>query len=189
MQIGVPSRADIIAYQDERAEVDRLVARINHAHPRPDGSTPVQFIETSLDDIDLATWYRAADTLVVTSLADGMNLIAKEFVACRGDGGGVVVLSEFAGAAMDLTDALIVNPYDIYAIKQAMLHSRELSVTEQQGRMTAMRDRVRFHDVHHWAEQFLECLRGDHIGRPHTMRGWASRLRHRLSSAPLRRAG
>ena len=180
VQIGVPSRADIIAYQDERAEVDRLVASINHAHPRADGSTPVQFIESSLDDIGLATWYLAADTLVVTSLADGMNLIAKEFVATRGDGGGVVVLSEFAGAAADLTDALVVNPYDIDAIKTALLHSRELSVTEQQGRMTAMRDRVRCHDVHHWADQFLARLHADHVEQPHSVRGWAGRIRQRL---------
>ena len=180
VQIGVPSRADIVAYQDERAEVDRLVGSINRAHPRPDGSTPVQFIESSLDDVGLATWYRAADTLVVTSLADGMNLIAKEFVAARGDGAGVVVLSEFAGAAADLTDALVVNPYDIDAIKAALLHSRELSVTEQQGRMTAMRDRVRCHDVHHWAEQFLERLRNGPVEHPHTVRGWASRVRQHL---------
>jgi trehalose 6-phosphate synthase len=182
VQIGVPSRADISAYQEERAEVERLVASINRAHTRPDGSTPVEFIESSLDDPGLATWYRAADTLVVTSLADGMNLIAKEFVASRGDGGGVVVLSEFAGAASDLTDALVVNPYDIDAIKQAMLQSRELSVTEQQGRMTAMRDSVRLHDVHHWADQFLERLRADHIGREHTVRGWVSRVRERLAA-------
>ena len=183
VQIGVPTRADILAYQDERAEVNRLVASINRAHTRPDGTTPVQFIETSLDDVGLATWYRAADTLVVTSLADGMNLIAKEFVATRGDGGGVVVLSEFAGAAADLTDALIVNPYDIDGIKNALLLSRQLSAAEQQGRMTAMRDRVRCHDVHHWAEQFLERLRAEPVGRNQgTMRSLVARVRRHLAS-------
>jgi trehalose 6-phosphate synthase len=182
VQIGVPSRADITAYQDERAEVDRLVASINRAHARPDGTTPVQFIETSLDDVGLATWYRAADTLVVTSLADGMNLVAKEYVATRGDGGGVVVLSEFAGAAADLTDALIVNPYDIDGIKNALMLSRQLDVAEQQGRMTAMRDSVRCHDVHHWAELFLDRLRAEPGGHPHaSMRSVVTRVRRLLS--------
>jgi trehalose-6-phosphate synthase len=87
-----------------------------------------------------------------------MNLVAKEFVATRADGDGAVVLSEFAGAARDLDGALIVNPYDIEAIKLALLGALELPSTERRDRMGRMRDHVRQHDVHHWADEFLRRL-------------------------------
>jgi trehalose 6-phosphate synthase len=118
----------------------------------------VHLIESSLDEAALAAWYRAADAMVVTSLADGMNLVAKEFVAARSDLGGVVVLSEFAGAAHDLSGALIVNPYDVEAIKGAMLTAVQLSPSERASRMVAMRDEVSRNDVHAWAQQFLDRL-------------------------------
>jgi alpha,alpha-trehalose-phosphate synthase [UDP-forming] len=158
VQVAVPSRSDVPAYQDERADVEALVERINATHRRPDGTGPVLYLETALDDAGLAGWYRAADALVVTSLADGMNLVAKEFVAARGDLDGVVVLSEFAGAALDLDRALVVNPYDIDAIKGALLAALELPLEERSERMKAMRDRVRHNDVERWAQSFLERL-------------------------------
>ena len=158
VQVAVPSRTDVPAYQDERIEVEALVDRINARYRRRNGVGPVQYIESSFDDTGLAAWYRAADALVVTSLADGMNLVAKEFVAARGDGDGMVVLSEFAGAAQDLPEALIVNPYDIEAIKSALMTAVSLAPEERQERMAAMRDSVRLHDVHHWADHFLQRL-------------------------------
>ncbi|MDP1794093.1 MAG: trehalose-6-phosphate synthase, partial [Acidimicrobiales bacterium] len=158
VQVAVPSRSDVQAYQDERSEVEALVERINSLHRRQNGTGPVKYIESSFDDNGLAAWYRAANALVVTSLADGMNLVAKEFVAARGDVDGVVVLSEFAGAAQDLDGALIINPYDIDAIKKALLSSLELPHVERTARMESMRDTVRRNDVHHWARQFLERL-------------------------------
>ena len=121
VQVSVPSREGIADYGDERDEVERLVNDTNRLHRRPDGSGPVHHITSQLDETDLAGWYRAADSLVVTSYADGMNLVAKEFVASRDDLAASVVLSEFTGAAHDLPGALIVNPYDIDAVKQAML--------------------------------------------------------------------
>jgi trehalose 6-phosphate synthase len=158
VQVAVPSRSDVPAYQDEQVEVAALVERINRLHADPDGGGPVRFIEASLDDVGLAAWYRAADVLVVTSLADGMNLVAKEFVAARSDLGGVLVLSEFAGAAQDLEGALIVNPYDVDAIKEALITARDVSVSGASSRMVTMRDLVRRNDVHHWAGSFLEQL-------------------------------
>jgi len=158
VQVAVPSRSDVPAYQDEREEVGAIVERINTRHCHLNGSGPVRYIESSFDDTGLAAWYRAANALVVTSLADGMNLVAKEFVAARGDGDGVVVLSEFAGAAQDLPEALIINPYDIEAIKSALLTALSLPVDERRSRMTSMRDNVRYHDVHRWAQHFLERL-------------------------------
>jgi alpha,alpha-trehalose-phosphate synthase [UDP-forming] len=159
VQVAVPSRGEVAAYQDERDEVQAWIDRINSDHRRADGSGPVHYLETSLDDVGLAAWYRAADVLVVTSLADGMNLVAKEFVAARVDVDGALVLSEFAGAARDLDGALIVNPYDIDAIKSALMGALELPVNDRRERMRLMRESVRHHDVHHWAEQFLGRLR------------------------------
>lgn len=158
VQVAVPSRADVPAYQDERTEVEQLIEHINTVHARPDGTGPVHYIEKSLDDAGLAEWYRAADVLVVTSLADGMNLVAKEFVAANVDGDAVLVLSEFAGAAHDLDGAIIVNPYDIDAIKKALLVSMEMATVDRVERMDRMRAELRRHDVHHWAEVFLERL-------------------------------
>jgi alpha,alpha-trehalose-phosphate synthase [UDP-forming] len=158
VQVAVPSRSDVPAYQDERADVEALVERINATHRRPDGTGPVRYLESSLDEVGLAGWYRAADALVVTSLADGMNLVAKEFVAARGDLDGVVVLSEFAGAALDLDRALIVNPYDIDAIKGALIAALEMGCDERRERVEAMRERVRRNDVQRWAQQYLDRL-------------------------------
>jgi trehalose 6-phosphate synthase len=189
VQVAVPSRSDVPAYQEEQVEVAALVERINRLYPDRDDHGPVRFIEASLDDVGLAAWYRAADVLVVTSLADGMNLVAKDFVAARSDLGGVLVLSEFAGAAHDLEGAIIVNPYDVDAVKQALVAARDLSPADVTSRMTTMRDLVRRNDVHHWARSFLEQLESTHpadgrvraIGRAvitsvhrrvSTVRGW-----------------
>ena len=158
VQVAVPSRSDVPAYQDERSEVEALVAKINAGHPRKNGTVPVIHIETSLGEAEMAAWYRAADALVVTSLADGMNLVAKEFVAARADLGGSLILSEFAGAAQDLEGALIVNPYDIEAIKDALVAALEMPAAEQASRLERMRTAVRSNDVHRWARIFIDRL-------------------------------
>ena len=158
VQVAVPSRSDVAAYEDEREEVEHLIERINGKHPRADGSMPVHYIDSSLDEAEMAAWFRAANALVVTSLADGMNLVAKEFVAARGDLGGTLVLSEFAGAAQDLDGALIVNPYDIEAIKRALVAARDMPSVEQAARLMSMRSAVEHNDVHRWARTFLNRL-------------------------------
>lgn len=158
VQVAVPSRSDVAAYEDERSEVEELIETINTKHRRTDGSVPVLYIDSSLDEVEMAAWYRAADALVVTSLADGMNLVAKEFVAARGDLGGTLILSEFAGAAQDLDGALIVNPYDIEAIKQALMIALDMPLVERAARLKKMRAAVRRNDVHRWARNFLDRL-------------------------------
>jgi trehalose 6-phosphate synthase len=158
VQVSVPSREGISDYGDEREEVERLVDDTNARHQLPDGRVPVHHITTSLDEAELAAWYRAADCLVVTSYADGMNLVAKEFVACRGDLEASVVLSEFAGAAQGMPGALIVNPYDIDAVKYALLQARRMPTAERADRMRTMRDAVAASDVHTWANSFLRRL-------------------------------
>ena len=158
VQVAVPSRADVPAYEDEREEVEALIARINGKHPRANGSVPVIYMDTSLDEVEVAAWFRAANALVVTSLADGMNLVAKEFVAARGDLQGALVLSEFAGAAQDLDGALIVNPYDIEAIKRSLVAAIEMPAVERAARLKSMRAAVQHNDVHRWARNFLHSV-------------------------------
>ena len=159
VQVAVPSRSDVAAYEDERDEVEELVEKINSRHGRQDGSVPVCYIDYSLDEMAMASWFRAADALVVTSLADGMNLVAKEFVAARGDLDGALILSEFAGAAQDLDGALIVNPYDIEDIKNALMTAIDMPRVERAARLRTMRAAVRHNDVHRWARTFLDRLR------------------------------
>ena len=131
VQISVPSREEIFDYGEQREEVEWLVADINERHGGPDGRVPVLHITSQLDEGELSEWYRAADCVVVTSYADGMNLVAKEFVAARGDLGASLVLSEFAGAAQAMPGALIVNPFDIDAVKQAMMRARRMTAGER----------------------------------------------------------
>jgi trehalose 6-phosphate synthase len=165
VQVAVPSRADVAAYEDERDEVETLIETINTNHQRSDGSTPVVYMDSSLDEVGMAGWFRAADAMVVTSLADGMNLVAKEFVAARCDLGGTLILSEFAGAAQDLDGALIVNPYDIEAIKRALVTAINMPSVESAARMKTMRAAVKHNDVHRWARNFLNRLVSTAAGR------------------------
>jgi trehalose 6-phosphate synthase len=158
VQVAVPSRTDVAAYQEERKAVEALIDRINAKHRRTNGTLPLVYVDTSLDDVGLATWYRAADALVVTSLADGMNLVAKEFVSARDDLGATLILSEFAGAAADLDGAIIVNPYDIEAIKRALMSAAAMPLSARASRLKTMRSAVRVHDVGHWVRTFLEQL-------------------------------
>lgn len=164
VQVAVPGRTSIADYQDERAEIEEVVASVNRRHIRACGVGPIRYLTTNLGEAELAEWYRAADALVVTSLADGMNLVAKEFVACRGDVGASVILSEFAGAVNDLPGALVVNPYDTEGVKRALLTAYRMPAAERAERMTAMREQVRHHTVHDWAQTFLERLNS--VGTP-----------------------
>ena len=173
VQVAVPTRTDVPAYQEEKEAVEGLAERINQRHATPGSPGPVQYLDTPLDGPELAAWYRRADALVVTSLADGMNLVAKEFVSARTDLDGAVVLSEFAGAAHDMPGAIIVNPYDIEAIKRAMVDVFRMSPMERHERMSTMRDAVEANDVHHWARRFVERLRAAPVARPFRFPGRA----------------
>jgi trehalose 6-phosphate synthase len=165
VQVSVPSREEIFDYGEQRDEVEWLVADINERHGDGKGRLPVRHITSQLDEAELSEWYRAADSLVVTSYADGMNLVAKEFVAARGDLGASVVLSEFAGAAQAMPGALIVNPFDIDAVKQAMLQARRMPPEERAARMSEMRQAVGETDVHAWASSFLRRLSRSRLRR------------------------
>ncbi|HVX41800.1 MAG TPA: trehalose-6-phosphate synthase [Gemmatimonadaceae bacterium] len=157
IQVAVPSRGNVGAYRKARAEVDGLVGRINGDLSTPTWS-PIRYLYRSVPPTTLLALYRAADVMVVTPVRDGMNLVCKEFVASRVDGDGVLILSEFAGAADELTDALVVNPYDVDGVADALSQALTMPGHERRRRMTALRAQTLEHDVHQWADRFLATL-------------------------------
>jgi trehalose-6-phosphate synthase len=117
---------------------------------------PVHYTYESLEREELVAYYKAADVMVVTPLVDGMNLVAKEFVASRVDEDGVLLLSEFAGAAHELSEAVLVNPYDIDGVALAMRQAIELEPAERLRRMREMRNTVRENDLEAWTRRILD---------------------------------
>ncbi|HEX8789814.1 MAG TPA: bifunctional alpha,alpha-trehalose-phosphate synthase (UDP-forming)/trehalose-phosphatase, partial [Polyangiaceae bacterium] len=160
VQIAVPSRDQVPSYQEYRRQVDEMVGRINGIYGTVDW-TPIHYVHRSLDARKVVALYCAADVMLVTPLRDGMNLVAKEFVTCRTDEDGVLVLSEFAGAAAEMGEALQVNPYDIDAMAQSYSDALEMPEEERCVRMRALRGRIGSRDVHHWAQSFISTLEGE----------------------------
>jgi trehalose 6-phosphate synthase len=157
IQIVVPSREHIPEYYDLKTEIERLVGRINGEFTRP-GWVPIHYIHRSLDRTDLLSYYRAAAIGLVTPLRDGMNLVAKEFCACNVDGDAVLILSEFAGAAAQLQDgALLVNPYDVEGVADAIQKAFTMDAEERRARMMRIRKTVREHDIFWWTDAFLRA--------------------------------
>jgi trehalose 6-phosphate synthase/phosphatase len=157
IQVAVPSRMDVGAYEEFRGMVDQQVGRINGTYGTLDVQ-PVHYLFQSFPQRQIVTMYRAADVMLVTPLRDGMNLVAKEYVACRNDENGVLILSEFAGAASQLEAALQVNPYDIDQVATAIKRAITMPLDEQESRMRSLRDEVAREDVHHWASSFVQAL-------------------------------
>ena len=159
VQVATPSRERVDQYRILRDDIDRLVGHINGDHGRI-GRPAISYMHSSYPQEEMAALYRAADIMVVTPFRDGMNLVAKEYVACRFDGDGALVLSEFAGASEELRQAYLVNPYDINGMKAQMLAAYSANEKERTKRMKAMRKTVAEHDVAAWAGSFLEDLGG-----------------------------
>jgi trehalose 6-phosphate synthase len=157
VQVATPSRERVEQYRVLRDDIDRLVGRINGDLGRI-GKPVISYLHSSYPQHEMASLYRAADIMVVTPYRDGMNLVAKEYVACRYDGDGALVLSEFAGAAEELRQAWQVNPYDINGMKAALVEAYHADPKELQRRMKAMRKTVMEYDVAAWAALFLEEL-------------------------------
>jgi trehalose 6-phosphate synthase len=157
VQVATPSRERVEQYRRLRDDIDRLVGRLNGDLGRL-GRPAISYMHNSYPREEMAALYRAADIMVVTPLRDGMNLVAKEFVACRYDDKGALVLSEFAGAADELRQAYMVNPYDINGMKEAILTAMRAEPRDLARRMKAMRRTVAEHDVKDWARKFLEVL-------------------------------
>ncbi len=157
VQVATPTREAVEHYQDERHEVERLVGAINGRYSRI-GLPVVHYLYQTLPFDELIALYRAGDVMLVTPFRDGMNLVAKEYAASHIDGDGVLVLSEFAGAADELTDAVLVNPHDDRALQQAIITAVEMDRHERRSRMAGLRDQIRKSDVQGWADRFLSQL-------------------------------
>ncbi len=160
VQVATPSRERVQQYKLLRDDINRLVGRINGDVGRI-GQQPVTYLHASYPRNEMAALYRAADVMVVTPLRDGMNLVAKEYVACRYDDKGALVLSEFAGAASELKTAYQVNPHDINGMKAMMLAAINANPRENTRRMKMMRKQVMENDIELWAANFLEELTSD----------------------------
>ena len=158
IQVAVPSRIGVLPYQEFRRHLDELVGRINGAYGTPRW-VPVHYMFRSISPRELVALYRAADVMLVTALRDGMNLVAKEFVASRLDEDGVLVLSEFAGASEELSEAVIINPYDVETVAGQIKRAIDMPREERRARMRALRQRVGARTVQRWAEAFLNELR------------------------------
>lgn len=153
----VPSRIGVDKYQDMRSEIDELVGRINGRFADI-GWSPIAYLYKNLGLQALSALYSMADVALVTPLRDGMNLVAKEYVAARTQDNGVLILSEMAGAARELPEALIVNPNSREEMADAILQALNMSEAEQMTRICAMRDSVKKYDVHRWGRIFLHAL-------------------------------
>lgn len=157
VQVAVPSREDVDAYQAFRRQADELIGRIHGAFATTRW-VPVHWLYRSLSREEVVALYRAADVMLVTPIRDGMNLVAKEFVASRNDGDGVLVLSEFAGAAAELAESLQVNPFDVDAMADTFHRALTMPAAERRRRMAALARRVHGYDVHRWVADFLDKL-------------------------------
>ncbi len=165
VQIGAPSRTEIARYkhflEEVGAEADRINARFQAGRWKP-----IVLLSKHHSHEEIGRYYRAASLCLVTSLHDGMNLVAKEFVAAREDERGVLILSTFAGAAHELPDALLVNPYDVQQVAEAIHRALEMTEEEQATRMERMRTNVREHNVYRWAAHLLSDLTEIRIDAP-----------------------
>ena len=155
--VSVPSREGVEDYRELREDVESRVGRLNGKYATLHNS-PIHFLHASVEFADLCALYSIADAGLVTPLIDGMNLVAKEYLACQRDHSGPLILSEFAGAAEELFNALIVNPYDAQAVAESIARALTMSPQEKRARNQPMRERIKQHDAQHWAASFIDEL-------------------------------
>lgn len=155
LQLVVPSRETVPEYQELKAQVEQLVSQINGEFTRP-GWVPIHYVFRSVSRDELVAYYSMSDVALVTPLKDGMNLVAKEYCACQIDGDGVLILSEFAGAAAQLgRGAVLVNPYDLDRVADAIRRAVLMTPRQRGPAMRRLRDNVQRFDVHYWVSEFL----------------------------------
>jgi trehalose 6-phosphate synthase len=157
VQLATPSRERVESYRVLRDDIERQVGHINGEYGEV-GHPVVQYLHRPVQRDELVAFFVAADVMLVTPLRDGMNLVAKEYVACRSDLGGALVLSEFTGAAAELRRAYLVNPHDLDGVKDSIEAALNQSAEDGRLRMRAMRRQVLAHDVDRWARAFLDAL-------------------------------
>ncbi|MDQ6861012.1 MAG: bifunctional alpha,alpha-trehalose-phosphate synthase (UDP-forming)/trehalose-phosphatase [Verrucomicrobiota bacterium] len=181
--VSVPSREEVEEYKTLREETEARIGHINGKYSTLN-SSPIRFIHASVDFPDLCALYATADVGMVTPLVDGMNLVAKEYIACQRDNAGVLMLSEFAGAAEELSNALLVNPYDATAVAETLREALEMSEEEKRACNQPMRERVMKYDAQHWARSFIQQLTAaaetSHLPADEDPRNAATRVREAL---------
>ncbi|MGH9198775.1 MAG: alpha,alpha-trehalose-phosphate synthase (UDP-forming), partial [Acidimicrobiia bacterium] len=157
IQIAVPSRDDVKEYRDLREEVEAEVGRINGRFTEPGHDVPVHYLYRAVPFHRLLGYYCAADVAVVTPLKDGMNLIAKEYIVCQSaaEGDGALVLSRFAGAASELEEAVICNPFDVEGLSNCIEEAIDMKKEERSDRLRTMSSRIQRHDVFAWGDELL----------------------------------
>jgi len=162
LQLAAPSRTHVKEYRDLNDALDDLVDEINWRHQTEDWK-PIQFLRAHHDYHAVLAGYRMADVLLVTSLHDGMNLVAKEFIASRTDGDGLLVLSKYTGCARELDEALLVNPFDVDHLADVYYQAYQMPKEERMQRMSRMREKIERHNVFDWAAQIFneasKCLK------------------------------
>ena len=156
-QLGEPSRMKIKKYEELNIEIDRLIYDINNKH-QTDGWRPIIYVKEHKSPVTLLAFNRLARFCIVSSLHDGMNLVAKEFISSRADGEGVLILSRFTGAARELEDALLVNPYAVADIAETIKAAIEMPEGQRRKRMTKLRDKVRENNVYRWAADIISAM-------------------------------
>nr|WP_274638170.1 trehalose-6-phosphate synthase [Microbacterium bovistercoris] len=157
VQVASPSRERVAAYMQLRDEIERTVGRITGSYDTM-GHTAIRYLHQTFPREEMVALFLAADVMLVTALRDGMNLVAKEYVAARTDNRGVLVLSEFTGASDELSSALRINPHDIEGLKDSIMQAVDMPRAEQGRRMRKLRRRVLEHDVNAWSRDFLAAL-------------------------------
>jgi alpha,alpha-trehalose-phosphate synthase [UDP-forming] len=157
VELGAPSRTHVKRYRDLLTEIEEMVDKINWRFQTKTWK-PILFLKAHHSHQAIAPYYRASDLCMVTSLHDGMNLVAKEFVAARDDEDGVLLLSQFTGASRELKDAVIVNPYDIEEMADAICFSLKMSPADRAGRMKRMRATIQEHNIYWWASRLITEL-------------------------------
>ena len=185
VQVATPSRERVEHYVHMRETIEQQVGHINGVFGSIAGPA-VHYFNQSMPREELAALYRAADVMLVTPYRDGMNLVAKEYVAARGDLGGTLVLSEFAGAAAELKQAFLVNPHDIAGVKSQLVRALRTEPAEAAKRMRAMRRHLAKNDLDHWASSFFDALRGQASGQPTGREAGRARRRCRAAGAGRR---
>ena len=162
VQLATPSRERVESYKQMRGDIERQVGRINGEFSRV-GYPVVHYLHRPIPRDELIAFFVAADVMVVTPLRDGMNLVAKEYVACQGSLNGALVLSEFTGAAAELRQAYLCNPHDLDSVKDALIGAIDDDRDTRRRRMRSLRRQVLSHDVDRWARAFLDALATDRV--------------------------
>jgi len=157
VQVAVPSREAVPAYRELREDIEQVVGRINGDYARP-GWSPIHYLYRNLSLHELVTYYVAADVMLVTPLRDGMNLVAKEYIASKVARQGTLILSEFAGAAEQLKSATLVNPFDVNEVAAAVQNSTAIDESLTKRRMRALYRTIQREDVYRWATRCLNAL-------------------------------